>query len=760
MSDTQINSDNNSVENVSRRRFIQSLGLGAGAFVLGVTMPTSNVVSATTATTQLPLNFFVSLDKSGAITIVCHRSEMGQGIRTSVPQIIADEMCANWGDVTVVQAPADRNKYGNQGTAGSASIRSHFKTIRTIGATARQMLEQAAAKVWSVDIKQVNANNGMVENNLNGNKLSFGELAAIAAKVTAPAKDKVALKSIDEFSLIGRDVKLSDLDEIVAGKAQYAQDIQLPNMLIASISRPPVVGATIKSFDDKAARQVAGVVDVIVLKTRSFPVNVNPLGGIAVVATNTWAAQEGRKKLTIDWDMGPKASHNSESFKKELVAAVQNKGKVVRERGSVYQHQYDDNALEATYTVPYLHHASMETPAATAIVDGDKCTVWAGTQNPQWAQGQAATELGLPPEKMSNVVVNVTLMGGAFGRKSKGDFVVEAVELAKATKRPVKVVWSREDDVKHGFYHSMAANYHKAQLMPDKSVDHWIGRNAYPPIGWLFNDKTKTPNDSQLSLGFADLPFNIDNLSYENHAVDSYVRPGWLRAVACINNGFALGSFVDELADKADIAPRQMWLNLLGKDSFIDPREDGFEKWSNYNMVNEKDHRISTKRIKDLINLISDKTKIEQPLPENQGWGLSFLRSFGSYVAAATKVKVENDKVTVMEMHTAVDCGIAITPDRVKAQMEGAMVMGLTIALMGEITTENGSVMQSNFHDYPVARMHQIPPLHVHLVESPLAPGGIGEPGVPPVAPSITNAIFRACGKRIRDLPVNKVFSV
>jgi len=752
---------NESVENVSRRRFIKSLGLGSGVLVLGVTLPLSHSAIAQEASSELALNFFVSLDASGAITIVCHRSEMGQGIRTSVPQIIADEMCANWEDVTVVQAPADRAKYGSQGTAGSASIRSHFKTIRTIGATARYMLEQAAANTWKVELSQVSANSGFVTNKATGKKLSFGQLAAIAAKVPKIDNSKIVLKSLDEFSLIGKDVKLTDLDDIVAGKAVYAQDIQLPNMLIASITRPPVLGATIKSIDDSAAKKVNGVVNVIKLKERPFPVTVNPLGGVAVVATNTWAALEARKLLKIEWDLGPKATHDSEAFKQTLKTAVQTPGKVIRERGNVKDHQYvADKTLEATYSVPYLHHASMETPAATANVEGDKCTIWAGTQNPQWAQNMVAGELNLPPEKVSNIVLNVTLMGGAFGRKSKGDFIVEAVELSVATKRPVKVIWSREDDVKHGFYHSVSANYHKAQLDDNNHADYWVSRNAYPPIGWLFNDKTKTPSDSQLALGFADLPFNIKNLSCENHEVDSFIRPGWLRSVACINNGFALGSFVDELADKADISPRQMWMNLLGKDGFIDPRDDGFEKWSNYGMVQEKDHRISTKRIKNLINLISDKANIEQKLPKNEGWGLSFLRSFGSYVAAATKVRVENDKVTVLEMHTAVDCGIVITPDRVKAQMEGAMVMGLTIALMGEITAKDGAVVQSNFHDYPVARMQQIPPLHVHIVKSTLAPGGIGEPGVPPVAPSITNAIFRASGKRIRDLPVNKVFNV
>jgi len=748
-----------SIENVSRRGFLKIAGLSSSAFVLGMSLPlTTAQAKSSTAALSHELNFFVSIASDSMVTLVCHRSEMGQGIRTSVPQIIAEELEADWTKVTVVQAKADK-KYGSQGTAGSASIRNHFTSIRQIGAVAREMLEQAAANIWQVERGAVKAEKHFVVHTATGQKISFGELASHAAKLTPPDSKTIKLKSNSDFSLIGKDVKLTDLDDIVAGKAQYAQDIQLPDMLIATIVRPPVVGGKVDSFDASEALKIKGVVDVIALKPRSIPVTINPLGGIAILATNTWAALEGRKKLNITWQHGKKHSHNSKEFSKQLTKQVNKKGEKVATKGDVYNHNYDDiNTLEATYTVPYIHHAPMETPAATAVVKGKKCTVWAGTQNPQWAKGKVAQELGLAKDEQDNIELNVTLMGGAFGRKSKADYIVEAVELAKASKRPVKVIWSREDDIQHGFYHSTSANYCKAELTEKGSADHWISRNAYPPIGWLWNPDVKMPSDSQLALGFGDIPFSLTNLSIEKHAVDSFVRPGWVRSVACINNGFALGSFVDELAVKAKLPTRQMWMNLLGDNRHVDPNDNGF-KYSNYNLDLQA-HPVDTKRMKDLINLISDKAKVEQALPENQGWGISFLRSFGSFVAAATKVEVVNNKVNVLEMHTAVDCGIVVTPDRVKAQMEGAMIFGLSIALMGEITVENGQVQQSNFHDYPVTRINQAPELHVHIVESDAPPGGIGEPGVPPVAPSITNAIFHASKTRIRDLPVNKVFTV
>jgi len=748
------------IKNVSRRGFLKLAGISSSSFVLGMNLPIAQAIASSATELAAPheLNFFVSINNDGLVNLICHRSEMGQGIRTSIPQIIAEELGADWSQVNVVQAQGDA-KYGSQSTGGSASIRNHFTTIRQMGAIARDMLEQAAANIWQVDKSQVQSINHHVVHVKTQQKINFAELAKHAAKLTPPKAKQVTLKKTSDFSLIGKDVKLVDLDDIVAGKAQYAQDIQLPNMLIATIVRPPVVGGKVLSFDASQAKKVKGVVDVIALKPRSIPVNINPLSGVAVLAENTWAAIEGRKKLKIEWQLGEKKDHNSETFKAELVKKVNQQGEDVATKGDVYGHQYNEsNTVAATYTVPYIHHAPMETPAATAVVTDKKCTVWAGTQAPQWARRKVAEELGIKKADIAQVEINQTLMGGAFGRKSKGDFIVEAVELSKATKRPVKVIWSREDDIQHGFYHSIAANYHKAELTNDGSADFWLSRVAYPPISWLWNPDAKTPSDFQLGLGFADLPFELNNLNIEKHDADSFVRPGWVRSVACINNGFALGSFVDELSVKANISPRQMWLNLLGSDRDVNPSENNYN-YGNYDL-DLKAHPLDTKRMKHLINLISDKANVEEKLPENQGWGISFLRSFGSFVAAATRVEVVNNKVNVLEIHTAVDCGIVVTPDRVIAQMEGAMIFGLSIALMNEISVKDGKVEQSNFHDYPVTRINQAPQMHVHIVESDAPPGGIGEPGVPPVAPSITNAIYHASKIRIRDLPVNKVLSV
>lgn len=752
------------IENVSRRQFLKQLGIGTGALVLATVIPGFTPVLAadpnSDGAAQFALNLFVSINPDGTTGIVCHRCEMGQGIRTSIPQIIADELEADWQQVYVIQGKADKN-YGPQGTAGSTSIRSHFDSVRKIGAAARYMLEQAAAEQWQVPMSQVSAQQHYVINKATGAKLPFGKLAEAASKLSAPKDDKITLKALKDFNLIGKEIKLFDHDNIVAGKAIYAQDIQLQEMLIASIQRPPVVGGKVKSYDATEALKVKGVVKVIQLKDRSVPVQVNPLSGVAVLATNTWAAHEGRKKLKIEWIDGPNAVHDTEAYKQELISKVNQQGKAARQKGDVYGHSYaPDKTLEATYSMPYQNHSPMETPAATAWVTGTgaekRCQIWTGTQNPQWGQGLVAGELGIKPEQ---VELNVTLMGGAFGRKSKNDFTLEAVELSEQTGKPVKVVWTREDDIQHGFYHSISANYMKAELTDNGSADYWIQRVAYPPIGWIFDGKSDRPNDRDLSVGFGDTPFQVDNMSLETQDISTHVRTGWVRAVACLNNGFALGSFVDELAVKAGISTKQMWLNLIGSDRHIDPKQDGGFNYNNYGMSFDT-HPIDTKRMKDLVHFMSEKANIEESLPNNEAWGIGFFRSFGSYVAAATKVRVDGKNVKVLEMHTAIDCGIAVTPDRVRSQMEGAMVFGLSIAFMGEITFKDGRVQQSNFHDAQYTRIHQAPPMYVHIVESEQPPGGVGEPGVPPIIPSITNAIFHASGKRIRHLPVNKEFNV
>ena len=475
-----------SIIQINRRDFLAQLGISAGALVIGSGIPgiaraAINAPAGDTSPANA-LGYFVSITPDGTVDIICHRMEMGQGINTSVPQIIADELEADWSRVKVTLGKADA-RYGDQSTGGSASIRKFFAHIRQMGAVARDMLEQAAANRWNVEKSAVKAQQHFVVNSKTGEKLAFGDLAADAAKLPMPDPAKVNLKTEKEFRLIGKDVKLTGHENIVQGKAIYAQDIQLPDMLIATIERPPVVGGKVKTFDDTEAKKIKGVVAVVRLKDRTIPVGMSPVSGVAVLATNTWAALEGRKKLKMEWDLGGNTVHNSEPYTQELAARVREPGAVVRGKGTVKDHSYNlERTVEAVYTMPYHHHMSMETPAATAVIKDGKCTVWAGTQTPQWCKTLVLTELGFDPEKDGDKVeVNTTLMGGAFGRKGKNDFALEAVELAKATGKPVKVIWSREDDVKHGYYHSIAANYCKAEITDKKSADFWVQRVAHPP---------------------------------------------------------------------------------------------------------------------------------------------------------------------------------------------------------------------------------------------------------------------------------------
>ncbi|MEM7279998.1 MAG: molybdopterin cofactor-binding domain-containing protein, partial [Pseudomonadota bacterium] len=671
------------------------------------------------------------------------------------------EMGADWERVSAVLGEANPD-YGNQGTGGSASIRVHYEFTRRMGAVARTMLEEVACAQWQVPVSEVRAQNHTVVHLPTGDVLSFGDLARKAATVEMPDPASLSLRNDDELKLTGRDVKLLTHEALVRGELQYAQDVRIPGMLIASIQRPPTVGGKVKSFDGSEAMKVAGVVAIIKLKDRTFPVSVKPLSGVAVLATNTWAAQEGRKRLKIDWELGPNEIHNTESYKDKLVKTVQRKGIPIRVQGDAYAHEYDpERTVEAIYTIPYHNHSPMETPAATAVIEDGICTIWTGTQSPQWGKALVLEELGLDPETDSNkVILNNTFMGGAFGRKGKNDFTLEAVELARATGKPVKVVWTREDDTRHGFYHSTSANYYKAELSEEgKTADHFIARVAHPVISALFDHTVKSPSPLSLSSSFGDLPFDVRNLSAEKTEVDTHLRIGWFRAVQNIHNAFAMSSFVDELAAKAGITTQEMWLNLIGHDRVIDPKELGFDEWNNYrNRPGE--HMPNTARMKRVINELHKKAPINSPLPDNEGWGMGYCGSFSSYSTAATKVRVVGDELEILEMHTVIDCGKIITPDRVRAQMEGAMIMGLAVALYSEITVENGAVVQGNFDTYPVARMNQVPPLHVHLVESNEPPGGVGEPGFPAVAPSIVNAVYHASGKRYRDLPLNKELTI
>ncbi len=743
------------VFNVSRRDFLKFTGIAGGGLILGAVVPAIAPVWASNTKAGHELNLFVTINSNNTVDIVCHRSEMGQGIRTGIPQIVAEELCADWSKVNVVQGLANE-EYGSQNTDGSRSIRRFYQTMREMGATARTMLEQAAAGIWKVSADSVYAENGYVLHKVSGRKLSFAYLAEEAGAQATPDVASLRFKSPKDFTLIGKPLPGVDLLKMVTGDTTFGQDVHVDNMLFASIERCPVIGGKVKSHDKAAAMKIAGVIDVMLMPEQTLPALFKPINGVAVIASNTWAAMEGRKALNIAWDLGTNQSHNSASYLADLKNNIVNKGNVIRSNGDAYTAMDNaKNTIEATYTMPYLVHAPMEPPAATASVTNGECEIWACTQTPQSTQQNVAAALGIDKSK---VKVNVTLLGGGFGRKSKPDFSVEAALLAKHAGQAVKVVWSREDDIRSGYYHAISAQHFRAGLDEKNQVSSWIQRTAFPSISWTFSGTTDEPQNGETSLGFGDLPFELDNLSCETHKATGHIRIGWVRSVSNIQHGFARGSFVDELAVAANIPAHKMWLKLIGQDRKVDPNKEGY-KFENYGESMET-FPIDSKRLKHVLNLVVEKSTATQQTAENEGWGISVHRSFVSYVAVATKVRVAEGKVTVLEMHSAIDAGTVVNPDRVRSQQEGSMIFGLSLALMGEIEVKEGAVLQSNFHDYPVLRMHQSPKIETYIVESDAPPGGVGEPGVPPVAASLANAIFHASGTRIRELPVNKHFSV
>lgn len=738
---------------VSRRKFLQLAGLSGGGLILGASLPGWQPAWASGLEADSKLNLFVSVDTDDTVSIICHRSEMGQGIRTGLPQVVADEMEAEWARVKVVQGLGDK-RYGSQNTDGSRSVRRFYDTMRKMGASARTMLEQAAAQSWSVPVSECEARAHRVHHKPSGRSASFGELAELAATQKVPDDSSLKLKSSANFKYIGKPVPTYDTPDMVTGKAVFGQDIAIDNMLIASIERAPVLGSKLEKLEDADAQKVSGVVAVERLDGGIEPPLFHPLSGVAVLATNTWAALKGRKALKISWSETPHAQHDSGQFIETLARRVAKPGKVITKHGDVKKTlETAAKRLQATYSAPYLAHATMEPVSATAMASADGCEVWACVQDPQSVQAHVGTALGLPAEKIK---VNVTLLGGGFGRKSKPDFVVEAALLSKKTGRPVKVVWSREDDIRHDYYHAASAAYFEAGLDKDGKVSSWLQRTAFPSIGGTFAPGVDHPASFELDLGFADMPFAIDNRQCETAQAEYHTRIGWLRSVSNIQNAFGVCSFADEVAHAAGKNPEEFLLELIGPDRKYDPSQ-GEYKYNNYGESQDK-FPVDTARLKEVLRKTAAKADLSttDAQPSGEGWGIAVHRSFLSYVGIATKVRVQNGKLEILEMHCVCDVGLAVNPDRVVSQMEGAMVFGLSLALMGEIKMENGAVSNSNFHDYPLLRIQQCPAMSVEIIASEEPPAGVGEPGVPPVAPSITNAIFAASGNRIRDLPINR----
>jgi len=670
---------------------------------------------------------------------------MGTGIRSVLPTILAEELEADWNRVKIEQAIGDK-KYGDQNTDGSCSIRNFYEVMRQAGAAARMMLERAAAEKWGVPNAECKAQKHQVVHS-SGRKLGYGELAAEAAKLTAPKKEDLKFKSPAEYRYIGKDLPTIDIADICAGKGVFGIDAQMPGMLHASIERSPVYGGTLKSFDDKDARSVKGVRQTVVLPPLKPPYGFKPLGGVAVIAENTWAAMKGREKLKVEWEPGENAGYDSANYKKALLETVRKPQKSVRNLGDVdAEFAKGGKTHEAEYYVPHLSHAPMEPPAAVADFKEGKVVIYAATQNPQAVQDTVAMALGI---ERKNVECHVTLLGGGFGRKSKPDYVAEAALLSKEVGKPVKVTWSREDDIRFDYYHAVAAMYMKAALDDHGKPTAWLQRSAFPSIGSMFNPAANAGQAFELGMGWNNLPFAIPNHRAENGPAKAHVRIGWLRSVANIYHAFAVHSFADELAALANRDRVEYLLDLLGPPRKVELGASG--------AMAEK-FPLDTGRLRRVIELAAEKSGwARKPPAKGHALGIAAHWSFYSYVAAVVEVEVDGEgKIRIPRVDIAADVGTVINPDRVKSQFEGAAVFGASIALMGEITAVKGAIVQSNFDDYPIARIQEAPILtNVHLVPSTDPPAGVGEPGVPPMLPALCNAIFAATGKRIRDLPIS-----
>ncbi len=722
------------MQNMSRRNFVKVFGLASGGLIIGCQFTSGNeIVRIDDGTTFTP-NLFVQLKKDGKLILVCSRSEMGQGIRTSLTSAIADEMDADWKYVSVEQATGDK-KFGNQNTDGSRSVRTILEPMRKMGATAKAMLIAAAAKKWQVSTTDCKAEMHYVINRNNNKKLFFGDLVEAAMQVEIP-KD-VRIKDKKDFNYIGKALKSIDINHFTHGSAIYGLDARLPNMKFATVARCPSAFGTVKSFDKTDALKVAGVLDVVELEQVKSPFGM--FGGVAVIATNTWAAIQGKNKLDVTWNHGKNGQYDSKKYMQKITNRVHNKGKIVPPTTGNVNEAFSkaSKIVEATYQLPHLAHAPMETPNALAWVHDGKCDVWAPLQDPQTARTDVAAFLGI---KEKEVTINVTFLGGGFGRKSKPDFVNEAVALSKKMNAPVQVVWTREDDIQNSYYHTTNAQYLKASLDKNGTVTGWLHRTAFPSINSTFVAGVDYAAGWEIGQGMNNNPFEIENTRYENAKAESHVRIGWLRSVCAIFHSFGINSFIDELADKAKKDPLQFKLDLIGKDRI---REEN------------SPHPLNTNRLKNVMNIAAKKANWGRNLPKGHGLGIAFYYSFYSYVATVVEVSVTNNKVKLHNIWSVLDCGMVLNKNNVLNQMEGAAVFGTSIALHGKITAKDGKIEQSNFHDYKMARMNDIPPIDITLIESDEAPTGVGEPGVPPIAPAITNAIFNATGKRYRSLPLS-----
>jgi len=719
----------NELNTVSRRDFLKASGLSAGGLVIGVSLPMGVLASAEDMTFEP--NAFVHIATNGDTTIHCGRCEMGQGISTALPAAVADELEADWARVNVLQGDADK-KYGPQATGGSKSINVMLEPMRKAGAAGRELLVAAAAQSWKLPVKDCYAKNHVVYNRNDDRHLEFGDLVAAASKLPVP-EDPV-LKTQDQFRYIGKPLQRHDQDEMVVGKRIYGSDKKVPGLKYAAIRHVPVMGGSVKSVDKRAALAMPGVVDVVIIPR--FERAYGSLGGVAVVADNSWTAEQALNKLKIEFEAGEHGVYDTREYKKQLTKNVEAPAKIEFEKGSLDK-ALDDAAFthKATYLGGHLSHSPMETMASLVWVQEDQCEIWASTQDPAGIQQTVGAYLERKPE---DITVHVMMAGGAFGRKFKCDYVQEAAACSKAVGAPVQLAWSRAEDTRTGYYHSCSAQHIEASVDAEGKVTGWLHRAAFPPIGSTFNPKVVQPTAGDLE-DVSKHPYGIENMRVESGMAKAHTRIGWYRAVYALFYGFAFNVFTDELAHKAGVDSLQFFRNIY--DNSTDPE------------LAEK-----VKRSRAVLDKAAEMAGWGKELPENHGLGIAVHHSFESYVSMAVHAEVNGSNITVHRVDCAVDCGLVLNPEIATAQMEGAVIMGLGLALNTEVRFKNGAVVNSNFHDYPVLRISDAPAkINVSFIGQDNRSTGLGEPGVPTLPPALVNAIFAASGKRYRSLPIKAV---
>ena len=697
----------------NRRDFLKVTSSAGIGLMVGVVLPyKKRLIASGIAKDSFEPNVWIKIQSDNIINIVTAKSEMGQHIRTSIPMIIAEELEADWSHVKVVQAETHPDKYGSQSTGGSGSIRRSYMRLRKAGATAREMLIEAASIKWDVPAKECKAQMSKVIHSKSKRSLSFGDLAPLAGTLNPPEDPN--LKNEIDFKIIGNSMPGLDTHARVNGTAKFGLDIRLPNMLYATVLKCETFGGSVKSFNSKKAKKINGVKDVFEVE-----------GGIAVVATNTWSAIKGQRALEVEWNHGDFHSWDSKKIKKMMEKKSKGEAAIAKEDGNI-KNLNNDLSIESKYEVSFTSHATMEPMNCVAHVNKNSAELWVPTQSPQRIQSSTAEQLNIDIEK---VKVHVTLMGGGFGRRLFSDFIPDAVEISKKIRKPVKLLWTREVDMKHDYYRPASIHKLKGTLSKSNELISWQHRITSPSIsGQRSPERFKDGRlDRSAVNGANNLPYKIPNILVDYVMSNTSVPVGWWRSVYNSQNAFANEVFIDELAHRAGTDALEFRMNMLH----------------------------DSPRHKEALRLAAEKAGWGKSLPKGQGMGLAVHESFGSWSAQVAQVTVsKNHEISIDKIVASVDCGTVINPDGVKAQMEGSIVYGLTSTLKGEITIEKGAVAQSNFHEFELLQMHEMPKVEIYIVPSLEPPGGAGEPGLPPVAPAVANAIFNATGKRIRKLPI------